>query len=415
MSNRSSFFVSVATAICVPTFISAASAAEYRIQAGDVVEITVANAPDMRQRLPVQLDGTISVPLGGTVRAEGSSISEIRNRVRTALATKLIRVRMPDGRDLLRAVEPDEVAAAIVEYKPIFVAGDILRPGEQNFRPRMTVRQAIIAAGGAATSGRVGLGLSDIPSLRTEYIAAWMGVAAEAIKLWRVGQERGDSEPFNPTSLLPSPIPAGMLSELVALEEKTKIRRANDFNRDKDYYRQLIKDVDHQIQVLTEQLRTEEQGAEADEKDLQRALDMYGKGNLPSPRVSEYRRNALLSSTRKLQTTAWLIQAKRTRAESAKLLEKMDDDLQMRLLTEQHDATVKLAIERARFQAANEKLRLAGARPPEAGDDFGKPQFAIIRHGEDGAEKSMVDEDTELQPGDVVQVSVGQVQFQARQ
>ena len=110
-----------------------------------------------------------------------------------------------------------------------------------------------------------------------------------------------------------------------------------------------------------------------------------------------------------------LSQVKRTRAESAKQLEKMDDDLQIRLLTEQHDATVKLAVERARFQAANEKLRLAGARPPQPGDDFGKPQFAIIRHGEDGPEKFMVDEDTELQPGDVVQVAVGQVQFEARQ
>ena len=416
MTSTSPLSVSIAAAIFIPVLLfSTAARAEYRIQAGDVIEITVANAPDMRQRVPVQLDGTISVPLAGTVHAEGASVSEIRGRIRAALASKLIRIRMPDGRELSRPVEPDEVAAAVVEYKPIFVTGDILRSGEQNFRPRMTVGQAIITAGGAASSGRVGLGSSDIPNLRAEYITAWMGVAAEAVRLWRIGQELGDNKPFDNASLLPSPVPASMLSDFLALEEKTKARNSSDYNRDKDYYRQVIKEADHQIGVLTEQLKTEEQGADADEKDLQRAMEMYGKGILPSPRVSDYRRNVLLSSTRKLQTTAWLSQVKRTRAELAKLLDKMDDDLQIRLVNEQHEAMVKFAIERAHLQAADEKLRLAGARAPQPGDDFSKPVFTVIRHGDDGPEKSRADENTELQPGDVVQVTIGHVQIEARQ
>lgn len=409
---------SVAALVCIPVLLfSTVAKAEYRVQAGDVIEISVANAPDLRQRVPVQLDGTISAPLVGTIHAEGASISEIRSQIRTALASKLVRIYMPDGREISRAVLPDEVAAAIVEYKPIFVAGDILRAGEQAFRPRMTVRQAVIAAGGTlVSSGRAGLGSSDIPNLRTEYISAWIGVAAESARLWRISQELGDDKkPFDKASLRPSPVPESTLSEILAFEEGTKARRASDFNRDKEFYRQSIKESDHQIDVLTEQQRTEDEGAEADAKDLQRATEMYGKGLLPSPRVSDYRRAVLLSSTRKLQTAAWLSQVKRARAELARSLEKMDDDLQLRLLTEQHDATVKLSNERARLQAADEKLRLAGARAPQPGEEFGKPEFAIIRHEVNAPEKSIVDEDTELQPGDVVQVTISQVRFEARQ
>lgn len=415
MTNKSRFSVSVVTSVCIPMLLfSAAAQAEYRIQAGDVIEITMANA-DMRQRVPVQLDGTISVPLAGTIRVEGASISEVRSEVRTALASKLIRVRTPDGREISRAIEPDEVAAAVVEYKPIFITGDVLRPGSQDFRPRMTVRQAIVAAGGAVSSGRVGLGSSDIPDLQSQYVAAWTGVAADTVKLWRIGQEMGDNKPFDGTSLRPGPLSPGVLSQLVATEKEAQTNHAAEFNRDKDYYRAAIKEADHQIEVLTEQQRTEDEGAAADEKDLQRAMDMYGKGNLPSPRVSDYRRAVLLSSTRRLQTAAWLSQVKRTRADFERSLAKMDSDRQLRLLNEQQDVMVRLATERAKLQAADEKLRLAGARPPLAGEEFSKPQFVIIRRQGDQAERSSVDEDAELQPGDVLQVAIGQLQLEARQ
>ncbi len=416
MTVRSSLSVSAAAALCTLVLLfSAVAKAEYRVQAGDVIEISVANAPDLRQRVPVQLDGTISAPLLGTIHAEGVLISDIRKRIRMALASKVVSIRMPDGRDMSRAIQPDEVAAAIVEYKPIFVSGDVAHPGEQVFRPRMTVRQAVIAAGGTLVdSGRAVLGSADIPNLRTEYISAWMGVASESAQLWRIGQELGGKGPFDKASLPPSPVPANALSEILAFEKGTKARRAADFSRDKDYYLQAIKEADHQIEVLTEQQKTEDEGAKADAKDLQRALDAYGKGNLPSPRVSEYRRAVLLSSTRRLQTAAWLSQVKRARAELARSLEKMDSDLQIRLLTEQHDASVKLTKERARLQASEEKLRLAGARAPQPREEFGKPEYVIVRHEIDGPEKSIVDEDSELQPGDVVQVTISEVRFEAR-
>ncbi len=46
-----------------------AQAADYKLQPGDVLELSVAGIADMRQRMPVGIDGEVSVPLVGNVAA----------------------------------------------------------------------------------------------------------------------------------------------------------------------------------------------------------------------------------------------------------------------------------------------------------------------------------------------------------
>src|SRR6266700_7490310 len=94
--------------------------AEYRLQGGDVVEISVSGVPELRQRAPIQLDGSITFPVVGTFMVEGVEFSEIRTKLQSAVASKIFRVRTPDGKEISRMFERDEVAATIVEYRPVF-------------------------------------------------------------------------------------------------------------------------------------------------------------------------------------------------------------------------------------------------------------------------------------------------------
>ena len=50
------------------------------------------------------------------------------------------------------------VVATVVEYRPIYVNGDVSKPGEHPFRPQMTVRQAVALSGGY--DSRLILGIS---------------------------------------------------------------------------------------------------------------------------------------------------------------------------------------------------------------------------------------------------------------
>ena len=75
---------------------------------------------------------------------------------------------------------------------------------------------------------------------------------------------------------------------------------------------------------------------------------------------------------------------KRSRAELARELEKIDDQRKIRSLAELQDATVKLAGERAKLRSAEEKLQLAGLRPPRTSDSTSKADIIVFRNGMNG-------------------------------
>ena len=157
---------------------------------------------------------------------------------------------------------------------------------------------------------------------------------------------------------------------------------------------------------MSEQKRGEEEGVRADEQDLQKARTAYGNGSLPSFRVAEFRRSVLYSATRQLQTTNQLMQVERSGAEAARELEKLDDQRRIRLLTELQDASVKLTGERAKLQSVEEKLQLAGLTPPRSSDRSSRADITVFRSGKSGKERHTADADTELQPGDVIEISL---------
>ncbi len=58
----------------------------YRIQPGDVLQMEVLEDPSLNRSLLVLPDGSVSLPLVGTVRATGNSVESLRNAISSALA-----------------------------------------------------------------------------------------------------------------------------------------------------------------------------------------------------------------------------------------------------------------------------------------------------------------------------------------
>jgi polysaccharide biosynthesis/export protein len=380
--------------------------AEYRLQGGDVVEISVAGVSELKQRAPVQFDGSISLPLVGTLMVDGMPFSEVRNKIQSAVAGKIFRIRTADGRELLRVFERDEVAAAIVEYRPVFVTGDVSRPGEQVFRPRMTVRQALAAAGGFSAPVRTNTTAFEVANLRSEYITVWLNLAREHVRVWSIKTELGENIDLDGKALSPAPVSVATLSDILNLAIEYRKTRDLDHERAKDFLRRSIHEADEQIKILSEQRQDEREGYLADVQELQKARAAFGGGNLPSPRVADVRRAVLFSSTRQLQATVQIIQVKRARGELARELEKIDDQRRIRLLAELQDTTVKLTGEHAKLQSVEEKLQLAGAQPPRPSEAASKPDLTVFRGNAKGTERLTLEADSELQPGDVVEVAL---------
>src|SRR6266850_1446734 len=151
-------------------------------------------------------------------------------------------------------------------------------------------------------------------------------------------------------------------AEIVSVEAEHLRTEQADYDREKAFLQHSIKQGDEQIKVLSEQNTKEEQGVQADTEELQRVNELFGKGTLPSPRVTDARRAVLLSSTRKLQTAAQLMQVKKQQDEIARQLERLDDQRRIKLLQELQDARTRLGQVRAKLQSTGEKLLYTAAR-----------------------------------------------------
>ncbi|MGL5168332.1 MAG: polysaccharide biosynthesis/export family protein [Afipia sp.] len=382
--------------------------ADYRLHVGDVVEISVARAPELKQRVPVQLDGSISFPMLGNLAIAGLTPSEAQARIQAILATKVFRQRISDGRENEIMIDHDEVTATVVEYRPVYVNGDVSKPGEYSYRPLMTVRQAVALSGGYELMRyRMQNPVLESADLRAEYETLWAEFAKEQAHVWRLKTELGEDKNLDRSSLKDLPLGQSTISEIVHVEaEQLKARQA-DYDSQKEFLQRAIALGQNQVGVLTEQQKQDDEGAQADIDELQRTMDLYGKGSLPSPRVADSRRAVLMSSTRKLQTSAQLMQIKQQQDDFTRQIGKLDAQRKMELLRELQDANLRLSEVRAKLQSTAEKLQYATIVKSQFIRGSGsEPQIAVIRISEKGQQRILANEESELQPGDVVEVTL---------
>ncbi len=192
---------------------------EYRLHVGDVIEISVARAPELKQRVPVQLDGSISFPMMGNLPVAGLTPSEAQSRIQAILATKVFRQRISDGRENEIMIDHDEVTATVVEYRPIYVNGDVSKPGEYSYRPLMTVRQAVALSGGYELMRyRMQNPVLEAADLRAEYETLWAEFAKEQAHVWRLKTELGENKHLDQSSLKDLPLSQSTISEIVHVE-----------------------------------------------------------------------------------------------------------------------------------------------------------------------------------------------------
>ncbi len=107
---------------------------EYRIGAGDELNITVFGHPDVSGKFVVDGLGRLSLPLLGLVDADSMTIAELQEHLTIAL-----------DRDFI--VNP-KVSIEIDNYRPFYILGQVNQPGSYSFVEGMTVRMAVALAGG---------------------------------------------------------------------------------------------------------------------------------------------------------------------------------------------------------------------------------------------------------------------------
>jgi polysaccharide export outer membrane protein len=114
----------------------ALAADDYRIQRDDVLQITVVEDPNLSRETVVAQDGTINLPVVGTITVRGMTTGEVAEKIRTALIEAQY-LRDPHVSISLKVINRPRVA----------VLGMVQRPGTYEFKEGETVMHAISMAG----------------------------------------------------------------------------------------------------------------------------------------------------------------------------------------------------------------------------------------------------------------------------
>ena len=295
------------------------------------------------------------------------------------------------------------------EYRPIYVNGDVSKPGEQTYRPLMTVRQAVALSGGYdVVRLRMNNPILESADLQAEYESLWTEFAKRAGACMRaLRQELGQQTTVDQKALLDVPIARPTAQAIVNIEaEQLKARKADEI-AERAFLQHEIVQADAEIQVLSQQQKTEEQGNQADIDEFERSKDLFSRGDLTSLRVSDARRAMLLSSIQKLQTAAQLMQTQRQRDDLSRQIARLDGQRRSDMLRELQDATVALSKIRFKLQSTGDKLQYTVLAKSQLARGLGnQPVITVMRNATNSIEKLAANEDFELQPGDVVEVSL---------
>ncbi|SDP25311.1 polysaccharide biosynthesis/export family protein [Afipia sp. GAS231] len=382
--------------------------AQYKLAAGDTVEVSVGGMPEQRKRMQIQIDGTIVLPGVGTVDVAGLTSAELQTRMETLLQSRVLRQRSPDGREQALVVKPRDVMTSVVEYRPIYVTGDVLTPGQQVYRASVTVRQAVAVAGGfsllrsRAQAGAIDPAdlVRDYQSFATEYVKEYFHVVRTNAEL------RGDDK-FDQTAPSEISLPASAIDPILQSEAQSLKTAQVDFRKERSFLEDAVKQSDAQLVTLKKQQDAEEKGVQADEEELDRVVKLFSSGSLTSPRVTESRRALLLSSTRRLQTTVELMRSQRQREDFLRQIERLASQRTLNLLRELKDSNVHMADLRVKMKALSQKLQPlggAGVVPIETSDL--RPEVTIVRKIGQQWERIAASVDFDVEPGDVVDVAL---------
>lgn len=114
---------------------NAAMSQGYRLSGGDKIRVSVFDEPTLTGEYDVGLNGDLSMPLLGTLPAQGKSAAQLAQTIAQALS---------EG----GYVNNPRVSVDVALHRPFFILGEVQAPGEYPYAGDLTVEQAIAKAGG---------------------------------------------------------------------------------------------------------------------------------------------------------------------------------------------------------------------------------------------------------------------------
>ncbi|WP_458756093.1 polysaccharide biosynthesis/export family protein [Afipia sp. TerB] len=132
---RINVLVSAALALCILGSDAVRATSDYIVRPDDKLKIKIFQYPELSGEYTVSANGTVFIAAIGEIPVNGISTKEAATRI----SERFVRAGLSD--------KPG-ASVEVLQSRPVYILGDVQKPGEYPFRPGVTVLQAVSLAGG---------------------------------------------------------------------------------------------------------------------------------------------------------------------------------------------------------------------------------------------------------------------------
>jgi exopolysaccharide production protein ExoF len=359
----------------------------FQLSAAELISVRVRGQSEVNGDYRVNPDLTISMPRLGRVAVGSMTAQELERHLGERLSASL-------RQDISVAVE-------VVRFRPFFMTGQVSQPGSVEWRPDLTLIQAISLSGGIMRSGAGDL---DTPERRLLLEQARVRHSFAVAQLARVTAEKSRKEGVELDQILGSYIAKAMPESREALEaflvrqnHLLEEQRAAHESRLAGMARERDS-VLHELEATRLQSEEVKLQVQLTEAHMEGIESLKSQQLLTNSRYLEHRR-ALAEIRVRYSESVQLVQRARSRYNSL--------EREIQTVKSERDAFLNDRIEGLEREIAELELTLGGPGVIEASSGALAPSltYHIARKTSAGVQTIVANLFTEILPGDVVIVS----------
>lgn len=296
----------------------------YRLTVGDIVDVAIMGEGESWEAR-IDLDGTLRLPALGRLHAEGLSLDDAEEALRSEIeATGLF-------------VSP-RISVAVSEYAPVLVTGTVRAPGLFQFTPTMTVEAAAGLAGGVALTAVDGPAMTlQATQLSGDLRRAETDILGTLVRIARTEAQLEGQDTFEFDSAAHSPlvrVDMDLLSHLLS-RERLILTEEKQATEDLQRLRQIeLSNVEKQIELLLERRKVQENLIRLQEEERTAAEELDARGLRTRMDMARLDRNDASLQAQMLDIEAALSGARTRLADISTTLTKARIDRRLSLLGE---------------------------------------------------------------------------------
>lgn len=333
---------------------------------------------------------TVSLPILGILQVGSLDADGLATEIAKQLKVKIGLVEIPAA------------SVEILDQPPIYVVGEVNKPGEYRFHEGLTVLQSLAMSGGEFRASNGSQSVLD----KTGYVGQLQEIA-NAILRSGIRISRLQTEMSGAKEMLFEPDAQDDRKLASAIFQQEKIihaARLNDMDRQSKSYVELRDLLISEIAIIEQKIVSTDEDIESIRKELTNVKSMVERGIALPTRQSDLERTLRSYHANRLDLVTAIMRARQNIAETTRNLDGLYDKQRTEVASELQSEQAGLDQLKLKRETVQKLLLQALSRdtPSEAATET--LAYTVTRRTDGSAREAPASDTTILHPGDVVRV-----------